>query len=89
MVVPAGSLSFQDYRERKTDEGGIGKTHRNYQAGCLMQDFSKMKCTFIKKDDIRARVEEFRQVYWKPGLVPVDIEYIIEHALRTLFLPSD
>ena len=35
-----------------------------------MQDYSKMKCAFIKKDDIRAGVEELRQAHWKTGLVP-------------------
>ncbi len=53
-----------------------------------MIDYSKLKCKFIKKEEIRRTVEEFRSAYWKSGTAPVDMESIIERDLHLHIIPQ-
>jgi hypothetical protein len=52
-----------------------------------MRDYSKLRCQFIKKEEIRKISEEFRSTYWKSGSIPIDMESIIEHGLRLDIIP--
>ena len=53
-----------------------------------MIDYSKLKCKFIKKEEISNTVEEFRNNYWKSGTVPIDMESIIERGLHIDIIPK-
>lgn len=46
-----------------------------------MGEHSWPKCEFHKKEEVREIVEEFREMYWKAGSVPVDMERIVEQGL--------
>ena len=46
------------------------------------------KCEFRKKEEISQIVEEFRATYWKCGLVPVDMERIVEKGLGLSIMPK-
>jgi hypothetical protein len=52
-----------------------------------MRDYSKLRCKYIKKEEIRKISEEFRSTYWKSGSIPIDMESIIEHGLRLDIIP--
>jgi|SRR5271157_3598362 len=52
-----------------------------------MRDYSKLRCRYIKKEEIRKTSEEFRNTYWKSGSIPIDMESIIEHGLRLDIIP--
>jgi hypothetical protein len=52
-----------------------------------MRDYSKLRCRFIKKEEIRKISEEFRNAYWKSSLLPIDMESIIERGLRLDIVP--
>ena len=52
-----------------------------------MRDYSKLRCQFIKKAEIRKVSEEFRNTYWKSGSIPIDMESIIERGLHLDIIP--
>ena len=52
-----------------------------------MRDYSKLRCRYIKKEEIRNISEEFRSTYWKSTSVPIDMESIIERDLRLDIIP--
>jgi hypothetical protein len=52
-----------------------------------MPEHFKPKCEFRKREEIREIVEEFRRTHWKTGLVPVDMERIVESGLGLSIIP--
>lgn len=44
-------------------------------------DYSFFQCRFLPKSDIRDKAEGFRAKYWQQGVLPVNMEYIIEAEL--------
>ncbi len=52
-----------------------------------MVDYSKLRCKYLKKEEIRIISEEFRNTHWISGSIPVDIEHIVEHGLRLDIIP--
>lgn len=53
----------------------------------MMGDYSKLKCQFLKKEEIRKSSEDFRNTYWTIGLIPVNMEHIIECGLHLDIIP--
>jgi Zn-dependent peptidase ImmA (M78 family) len=52
-----------------------------------VEDYSKIKCKFLKKEEIRNKADYFRKIYWKSDSVPVDMESVIEHGLHLDIIP--
>ena len=46
-----------------------------------MTDYSFFKCKYLSKKDLRAEAEKFREQYWPNGVLPVNMEEIIEAKL--------
>ncbi len=46
------------------------------------------KCNFIPQEEIWEIVEEFRKRHWPTGILPVDIEQIIEAELKMNIIPE-
>jgi hypothetical protein len=47
----------------------------------------ELKCKYLTKEEIRNSTEEFRNTYWKNDVIPVNVEYIIEHGLHLDIIP--
>lgn len=46
------------------------------------------KCNFVPQEEIWKIVEEFRKQHWPTGILPVDIEQIIEVELKMNIIPE-
>jgi Zn-dependent peptidase ImmA (M78 family) len=42
-----------------------------------MFDYSELRCKFMEREDIVAKVNRFRSTYWSENTVPVDMEEVI------------
>jgi Zn-dependent peptidase ImmA (M78 family) len=53
-----------------------------------MQDFSDFKCPYIDKKEIWKMAEAFRKKYWPEGMLPINIEKIVEQRLKLNIEPK-
>jgi hypothetical protein len=52
-----------------------------------MQEISDFKCPYISKEQIWEQAENFRAEFWSEGILPVDMERIIEKRLKLNIQP--
>ncbi|MFH1137155.1 MAG: ImmA/IrrE family metallo-endopeptidase [Pseudomonadota bacterium] len=53
-----------------------------------MEDVNHFKCPFIDKEKIWHEADVFRAIYWPEGVVPVDMEKIVESRLKLNIEPE-
>jgi len=53
-----------------------------------MEHISNFKCRYIKKSEIWAIAEKFRNEFWSENTIPVDIENIVENRLKLNIEPD-
>lgn len=53
-----------------------------------MEQISDFKCRYIKKSEIWAIAEKFRNEFWSENTIPVDIENIVENRLKLNIEPE-
>jgi hypothetical protein len=53
-----------------------------------MQEISDFKCPYISKEQIWEQAENFRAEFWSEGILPVDMERIIEKRLKLNIQPE-
>ena len=53
-----------------------------------MFDYSDCKCVFLSRDKIWEKADSFRKRYWPNGILPIDMEHIIEKGLCLNIIPE-